>query len=247
MNEEHGGGSAALNAAEQKRREKARKLRWKHAVARDINWQKITDELYEMQEACDEIRYFVDGDDGMDNLVAAMDNDEDEAYEFRMTFSSLVSDIERLQEILGEGWETLIEEDDFNDLFAALRASMDGSDALQGYDMYEQDFFSLDFNESDAGMQESRKRLMRFTKAELIDLAQRCFNLAIQFVGLRARYDDLKTAIDLLRGQNVTYLQQIKEIEVEYEKEVANPYRNDWSQSQFDKLVNGLPERVWLE
>lgn len=248
MNEEHGGGRAAKAAADEKRREKAKNLRYRRAIAKDINWESIVNGLEEMQEEIAAVQWFVDSEDGQDTLISAMDNDEEEAFEFRMAFSSLTADVERMQETFNGSWSDAgIEEDDFNDYCAGIRASVDGSGDILGYDEYEEDFFGLGSYETNLAVQESQKRLMRMTKQQLIDLGQQCFNVAIQFVGLRARYDDLKAALDILRGQNAGYLQQIKAIEEAYDQAAAADIWDREKADRFDRMLRELPERVWLE
>ena len=124
---------------------------------------------------------------------------------------------------------------------------MDGSGSMWGYDDYEQDYFGLDDYSAEAGVRESRKRLMRLTKADIIDLAQKCFNVAVQFVGLRSRYDDLKAALDILRGQNAGYLQQIRAIEEAYEQATKSEYEWRNNSAQFDRMLRELPDRAWIE
>ena len=67
--------------------EKARNLRYKRGALASIGFETIIDELYEIEEACGEIHWFFE-EDG-DNLIAAMDGDEDEVYEFKMALADL--------------------------------------------------------------------------------------------------------------------------------------------------------------
>ena len=62
---------------------KAKQMRYKKAAMLIYNINDITDELYTIQTECDEIRYFMDDDE---TLTAALDGDEEEAYEFKMLF-----------------------------------------------------------------------------------------------------------------------------------------------------------------
>lgn len=72
--------------------EKAKGLRYKRPIASGMNLFTIRDELDEMREACDEIKWFESDEE---NLVAALDGDEDEAYEFRMAFADLCAELEQ--------------------------------------------------------------------------------------------------------------------------------------------------------
>lgn len=235
-------------SVEEVRREKAKALRYRKAVVKDMYYEKIVDELSEIAEECSEVQWFVDSEDGEETLLSAMDGDESEAFEFRMAFSSLSADVERMQETINGGWsETGIEEDDFNDFFAAIHASVDGSNGMAGYDEYEQDYFDLHSYESEAAIKEAQKRLMRLKKEEIIDRAQLCFNIGIQFIALRTRYDDLKAALDILRGENVTFLQQVQAIEAAYDQATQGEYEFERDSKQFDEMLKELPDRVWIE
>ena len=79
--------------AEDTRREKAKKLRYKKPIVKDINLWQIREDLEEMAEACDEVRYYWETDD--DTLLNALDGDEDEAYEFKMALADLKMAVSR--------------------------------------------------------------------------------------------------------------------------------------------------------
>ena len=72
--------------------EKAKGLRYKRPIASGMNLFTIRDELDEMREACEEVRWFESDEE---NLVAALDGDEDEAYEFRMAFADLCAELDQ--------------------------------------------------------------------------------------------------------------------------------------------------------
>lgn len=67
--------------ADETRRRKARELRYRKPVARDIHFDMIRQELWDIMEECDYVRYCFE-DDG-DSLVNALDGDGKEAYEFK--------------------------------------------------------------------------------------------------------------------------------------------------------------------
>ena len=68
---------------------KAKQLRYKKPIIKNLNLDTIKADLWNIQEACEEIKWYTDSEDGTDSLVNALDGDEDEAYEFRMAFSTL--------------------------------------------------------------------------------------------------------------------------------------------------------------
>ena len=111
------------------RQEKARQLRYKKAVLDEFNLESIQTELGEITEECDNIRWVEDGDEA--KLIAALDGDEEEAFEFRMMFSELSSECERLNDLLYENYIS----EHFDDFFAGIS---DGSGLrMVGYDDYD--------------------------------------------------------------------------------------------------------------
>ena len=90
--------------AEETKRWKAKQLRYKKPIVRDLNLDKIQEGLWNIMEECENIRWYTDSDDGNDSLINALDGDEDEAYEFKMAFADLCAECERMQEDLQEEW-----------------------------------------------------------------------------------------------------------------------------------------------
>lgn len=66
--------------AEETKRFKAKNLRYKKPIAKDLNLEAIKQDLWDMQEACEDVHWFTDSEDGNDSLVNALLGDEDESY-----------------------------------------------------------------------------------------------------------------------------------------------------------------------
>lgn len=49
--------------AEEMRREKAKNLRYKKPIAKNLNLDAIQNALWEISEACYDVQYYMDGDD----------------------------------------------------------------------------------------------------------------------------------------------------------------------------------------
>lgn len=220
--------------------QKAKQMRLKKPIVKNLNLEYITQDLYDIQEACEEIRWFTDSDDGTDTLINALSGDEDEAYEFRMSFADLCAECERMSCDLDEEWVP----ECFDVFFVAAGAGSEYG-GLLGYDEYEQDYYGLDCTDSFAE-DEAKKKLMKMTKDELIVAVRQCMKVYSAYVGLRNRYDNLKAAIDILRDENAGYLQIVKEIEKLYEAAAENP---EWSKEQreFDRYTNMLPQEAWIQ
>ena len=226
--------------AEETKRFKAQQLRYKKPIAKNLNLDSLTQDLWDMQEACEDVRWYTDSDDGNDSLVNALSGDEDEAYEFKMAFADLCAECERMIEDIQEEWVP----ECFDIFFVAA-----GADDLLGWDSYERDYYGISQYESGLAENDSRDRLKRMTKDELIDASRQCFKIYQAYIGLRNRYDSLKAAIDILRDQNTGVLQAVKEIEKLYDAAQEKQgnyaeYSKEWK--EFERCTDALPQEAWI-
>lgn len=216
--------------------ERTRALRYKRPALATMGWEAIMAELEEIQVACDDVAYFI-GDE--DELLDAFDGDSDEAWEFRMGFSELSAKSNQLFDAMYE-WG---DRDDFDDCTVALIGNRYD---LVGYDGYEEDYYSLCRYEEELATTEAGKRLMRQTKAEMIASIGQAVGTLMAFLDLRQSYDYLKATMDILRDENHSVLQTVKQIEDAYEKASENQY--NWSEIRyFDQITETLPSRMWVE
>lgn len=88
--------------ADRTKRLKARQMRYKKPIVKDLNLSTIQEELWNIQEECDNVKWYYDTDE--DTLLNALDGDEDEAYEFKMMFADLCAECEQMSEDLNEEW-----------------------------------------------------------------------------------------------------------------------------------------------
>lgn len=226
-------------APNQTKAERARNLRFKKGIAEGFNISEILDELMSISGECDEIRYIAEGDE--DTLIAALDGNEEDAYEFRMMFSNLSQESENLYDKLNEEYVT----EYFDEFFCRVAG---GCMQILGYDSYEEDYYALTGYESELAQGESEKRLMKLTKQEILKVAEQCFGVATAFLNVRYKYDYLKATFDILRDENSSFLENIKGIEQAYEEANADEFNpSDKSTKEFERLVKALPERTWLE
>lgn len=226
------------------KKEKARNLRFKKPIVKDLNLDKITEGLWEIQGVCEEIRWYTDSDDGEDSLINALDGEEDEAYEFKMAFADLCAECERMQVDLQEEWVP-----ECFDIFFVTSGAGESFGGMLGWDSYEGDYFGIDGMDVFAE-DEARKKLKRLSKDELITAARQCFKVYQAYIGLRNRYDSLKAAIDILRDQNTGFLQIIKEIEKLYEQAAEHQglyaeYSKEWK--EFERYTDALPPEAWIQ
>lgn len=230
--------SVKSETAEELRREKARNLRYRKAVHADLNLESIGNELMEMYESASDVLYWCeeDGSTQLDELIG----DEEETFELRMAFSTLEGDCQQMLEDLDNEWVPEF----FDDFFGAIgpRGSM-----MLGYDSYAGDYFEIsDRYESGMAQKECTKRLLNHTKAEIVEAYSICFRVAINYMALKARYDGLKSYIDILNGANTGYLATVKRIEELYDRMTVD-YPKYEDGVEFDRLCNNMPPEVWLQ
>ncbi len=218
--------------------ERSRQLRYKKAALAELGYEQIRDSIYNMTEECDNIRWVMDGD--IDTLTNALDGDEEEAYEFRMMFAELSAECEQLWSAIDE-----YEEQHFDDCSVALIGNR--FEAV-GYDDFQEDYYSLTSYESELAVSESGKRIMCMTKPEMLQEIGRTLGIILSFQNVQYKYEYLKATMDILNGENTSYLQMIKDIESAYEKANEDGF-HDWEQSarNFDRLIGALPDKTWIE
>lgn len=228
----------------EKRIEKARNLRYRKPIVRDLNLYKIQEDLQEIMEACAGAHWYCDSPDGNDTLLNALGNDESEALEFRTAFSTLEADAMRMQEDL----ENEYVPECFDLFFAGIGAASVGGGML-GYDEFEGDYFGLGAYETSLAEDTAAQKLKRMTKEQLLDAAGVCFREAMAYIGIRNRYDNLEAAMDILRQENTALLDQIRAIDDAYNRAAEADFESLWGEDakKFDSMLASLPDRVWIE
>lgn len=228
-------------SAEEMKKEKAKALRYKKPIVRDLNLMSIKETLYDIQEECESVRWFTDTE--CESLINALDGNEDDAYEFRMMFADLCAEVERMLCDLEDVWVPKC----FDTFFVTAGAG--NSWELLGFDNFEQDYFGLDCSYLYAE-DEAKKTLKRMTKDELIDASRQCFKIYQSFIALSYRYDCLKSAMDILKSENTDYLQVIKQINDLYEKVEKESYGFQYDckeEIELDNLFDCLPQEAWVQ
>jgi len=220
------------------RQEKARGMRYKKAASVELNVESIQQTLWDMQDAAGNVRWWCAQAD--ETMLDELIGDEEESYELRMAFSTLEADCEKMREDMENEWVPAF----FDDFFGAIaKGSMGG---MMGFDSYEGDYYGIADWEEKYASDECRKRLKAHTKDEIIDAYSVCFRVAINYIALKARFDGLKSYIDILNGQNTGFLSTVKRIEEQYEK-VADPYHDWHDEVEFGKLIDNMPDEVWVQ
>lgn len=225
---------------------RTRNLRYKRPALASMGWDVMRTELDDIRESCYDAHWFADQDD--ETLLNALDGDEDEAWEFRMAFSSLEASADRLEEAINENfgrWDCEDAEQEYNDCTVAL---IGNRYRLVGYDSDEEDYYALTSYEPELAFTEAGKRLMRLTKKDMISTIGQCVGILVAFLDLRQQYDYLKATFDILRDENTSLLKQVKEIDAAYNAADAAGWYG-WSPEvkRLEQLLECLPDRAWVE
>ena len=224
--------------------DKTRNLRYKRPALASMGAEFIMQELDEIAEKCNDIRYYVESADTDETLLNALDGDEDAEWEFRFAFADLSAKAEELSSALyDQDFEDFYR--DFDDATVAL---IGNRYSVLGYDAEEEDYFALTSYEEHLAQTEAGKRLCRLTKQEMVSRIGWAFGITMAFFDLRQRYDYLKATFDILLGENTSLLDTIKEIEKTYDEMEEDGFRG-WKDStkRFEQLLAALPDRAWIE
>lgn len=229
--------------AEEMKQQKARNLRYKKPLMRDMSLDAIRSNIWEMQDTINDVQWFVQDET---NLVNALDGDEDEAWAFKFAFSDLAAELEQFESDLQECWVP----ECFDELFpAACRPDEFGG--MVGFDTYESDYFRLDSWEAELGQAEAGKRISRMTKKELLEAVGQCLHIYASYTALHYRYDCLEASLDIIRGQNLEHLKLIKAIEEQYEtaEKESDGFRYKYHKSveMLDRMLKQVPQEYWIQ
>lgn len=227
---------------EETRAYKAKQLRYKKPIVRDLNLASIQSEIWEMMEVCTDIHWY---DNDEESLVNALNGDEDEAFGFKMDFTDLEAELEMFQSDLND----IYVGEYFDLLFPAVGADYAGG--FLGYDKYEGDYFGLQPYEYDYAEDEAAKKLMRLTKKELLDVVGQCLKIVHSYIGIRYRYDCLEAAIEILRGENMDRIKAVKGIEEQYliadKSSDGFKWKYDKEVQKLDNMLQEIPPEYWIQ
>lgn len=224
--------------------ERTRNLRYKRPALVSMGYDFLRSELDDIREACCNIHWFSDDDE---TLLNALDGDEEQAYEFLVAFSDIEAQAEELWCILDEicFWDEDVYGRTYDDCTVAL---IGNRFKTMGFDSEEEDYFNLVSYEQELAQTEAGKRLMRKTKAEMLSTIGQCVGVLVSFLDLRQKYDYLKATYDILRDENTSLLQQVKDIDAAYnDADAAGWYDWDPEVKKFDRLLDVLHDRAWVE
>lgn len=228
--------------AEETKQYKAKQLRYKKPMLQHMNLDYIQEEIWNMGELISDVQWFIDDEE---NLVNALDGDEDDAYEFKMAFSDLAAELESFEEDLRNEYVP----DCFDDLFPAVGADSFGG--WLGYDSYESDYYGLKPYEYGPAQKEAEKRICRLTKNELLEAVGACLKVYASYTSLRYRYDCLEASLNIIREKNLEGLKLVKAIEEQYlkaeEESEHFEYRYSPEVRKLDAMIDQIPQEYWIQ
>ena len=219
--------------------ERSRNLRYKKPALERLELKLMMVELEEISEVCADIHWMSEDEE---ILLSAMDGNEETLWEFKMLFSDMESKCETLMQ---EIYDSEISEQEFNDCTTGLIGNRYN---VIGFDVCEEDYFSLTRYDAELAVTEAGQRFMRLTKKEMISRIGQCMGIAFAYLDLCQQYDYLKATIDILRDENTSFLQVIKDIESLYRDVNAENFdRYGRATKELDSLIQALPDRFWVE
>ena len=230
---------------EMTRAERTRALRYKRPALASMGYDMIDSELDEIREACSDVHWYIDGDNG-ETLLNAFDGDTDEESEFRMAFAELEAESDALYDRLldlGE-WD----EDDIRRAYDDCTVALIGNRYnLVGFDTMEEDYYSLTGYDEDLAFTEAGRRLMRLTKVQMISRIGQCVGILVSFLNVRQKYDYLKATMNVLRDENTILEEQLLKVEEAHKKASDADFR-PWAKEtqEWERLLDTLPPEVWV-
>ena len=110
-----------------------------------------------------------------------------------------------------------------------------------GFDQVEEDYFSMLTFLEDAAVQEAEKRLMRFTKEQLIKNFRKVLTTLVLFFDIKAAHDCLTSIVEELDERGAILERKNEKINRLYE-DLTGANAKD-----FDEIIQGIPPRMWVE
>ena len=212
--------------------DRARALRHTKPALEMCQWENLEYDLESMEEFVQEYEWA----DLTDFLGEA---DEDYAHELQLAVSMLGEKIERYRERLD--WET-------GEKFNLTMACIPGL-PLTGYDSLEEDYFPLSDYEQDMAREKAEKRMLELTKKDLLKTVCNNMSLFLDFLAIREEYQNLKLIFDVAVDTETGIRNLIADVDAAWTECEEAGWKYDWQPAvvKFDRLVDSVPERMWVE
>lgn len=173
--------------------------------------------------------------------------DEEDIDELKTVLPALYSDCQSMYDDLHDTWVP-----DCYDLFFVACCEGCGID-MAGYDFVEEDYYGLDAYDQSWAVKEAQKKLMAMTKKDIIEAAHKCLRIFVSYVAIRTRYWELKSSIDILRGEFEAVKNLTDRISKLYEDagEKTDWFRREYlgreAVHNFEYAVSMMPDEAWVQ
>lgn len=198
---------------------------WKKSMLKSLNF-------YEIVEFLDEI--------GNNGDPYGYEREESGYYqEYKEQFDDLSDGAYRLWDALDNSdYSDYSLRDIWDDMTVAL---LGYQEKVLGFDQVEEDYFAMLTFLEDAAVQEAEKRLMRFTKEQLIKNFRKVLTTLVLFFDIKAAHDCLTSIVEELDERGAILERKNEKINRLYE-DLTGANAKD-----FDEIIQGIPPRMWVE
>lgn len=198
---------------------------WKKSMLKSLNF-------YEIVEFLDEI--------GNNGDPYGYEREESGYYqEYKEQFDDLSCGAYRLWDALDNSdYSDYSLRDIWDDMTVAL---LGYQEKVLGFDQVEEDYFAMLTFLEDAAVQEAEKRLMRFTKEQLIKNFRKVLTTLVLFFDIKAAHDCLTAIVEELDERGAILERKNEKINRLYE-DLTGANAKD-----FDEIIQGIPPRMWVE
>lgn len=208
--------------------EQSKRPLWKKSMLKTLNFYDVVEYLYEIGNNGDKYGY---------------DCEESGYYlEYKEQFDELADGAYRLEEALNEynGYTGESMSDIWDDMTVAL---LGHKEKVLGFDTVEEDYYSMLDCEEDGAVEEAEKRLMRFTKEQLIKNFRKVLTTLVLFFDIKAAHDCLTSIVEELDERGAILERKNESINRLYEDLTGSGAKDE----DFDKIISGIPPRMWVE
>lgn len=206
--------------------EQSKKPLWKKSMLKTLNYYDVTEYLDEIGSNSDPYGY---------------ERDESGYYqEYKEQFDELSDGAYRLLEALNEYDYSsgCYLRDIWDDMTVALLGYQEN---VLGYDQAEEDYYAMLSYHEDLAVEEAQKRLMRFTKEQLIKNFRKVLTTLILFFDIKASHDCLTSIVEELDERGAILERKNEQINKLYEDLTGS------GAEEFDQIIRGIPPRMWVE
>ena len=207
--------------------EQSKRPLWKKSMLKTLNYYDVSEYLDEISSNGDPYGY---------------ERDESGYYqEYKEQFDELSDGAYRLSEALNE-YDYYSGDCSLRDIWDDMTVALLGyQEKVLGYDQVEEDYYTMLSYHEDLAVEESQKRLMRFTKEQLIKNFRKVLTTLILFFDIKASHDCLTSIVEELDLRGAILERKNEQINKLYEDLTGS------GSEEFDQIIKGIPPRMWVE